>query len=149
MQLYLANNQYKKAKIVTNLLNSHWLKYVSISNDDKHVLLNVDNKVYQVPVSELNQNELLTTFKQEHLIYESKNPIISLDWLTNQNAAITTVINGNPELVVIQLSNKKKLKIDGRWAYGLKDSEHPELMYFIEQQSNILLIKPDTHPYNC
>lgn len=138
MQLYLANNQYKKAKIVTNLLNSHWLKYVSISNDDKHVLLNVDNKVYQVPVSELNQNELLTTFKQEHLIYESKNPIISLDWLTNQNAAITTVINGNPELVVIQLSNKKKLKIDGRWAYGLKDSEHPELMYFIEQQSNIL-----------
>ena len=39
---------------------------------------------------------------------------------------------------MIQLSNKKKLKIDGRWAYGLKDSEHPELMYFIEQQSNIL-----------
>ncbi|XQW85307.1 winged helix-turn-helix domain-containing protein [Thalassotalea piscium] len=145
MQLYLANSHYKKAKIVTNLLNSHWLKYISISDDDKHVLLNVDNKVYQIPVGELNQNELLTAFKQEHLIYESKNPIISLDWLTNQSAAITTVINGTPELVVIQGYNKKKLIFDGRWAYGLKDSEQPELMYFIEQQSNILY-KADYSP---
>ncbi|ASP47054.1 winged helix-turn-helix domain-containing protein [Cognaticolwellia beringensis] len=138
MQLYLANNQYQQAKVVTNLLNSHWLKYVSISEDDKHVLLNVDNKVYQVPISELNPNEPLTAFKSEHLIYESKNPIISLDWLTSQGVAITRVINGNPELVVIQVSNNKKLKFDGRWAYGLMDNEQLELIYFIEQQSNLL-----------
>lgn len=138
MQLYLANNQYKQAKVVTNLLTSHSIKYVSIAEDDKHVLLNVDNKVYQVPISELNPNEPLIAFKQEHLIYESKNPIISLDWLSSESAAITVVPNGNPELVITQLSSNNKLNIDGKWAYGLKDSEQPELMYFIEQQSNAL-----------
>lgn len=138
MQLYIANNQNKKARIVTNLLNAHSLKYVSISQDDKQILLNVDNKVYQIPINELNQHQLLTTFKQEHLLYESKNPIIALDWLTSQSAAITTVINGEPELIVVQPSNKKTLRLDGRWAYGLKDTEHPEILYFIEQQSNVL-----------
>lgn len=138
MQLYLANSHYNKAQIVTNLPNSHWLKYISISEDDKHVLLNVDNKVYQISISDLNPNELLTAFKQEHLIYESKNPIISLEWITNQNAAITTVINGTPELVITQESNKKNLIFDRKWAYGLKDSEQPEFMYFIEQKSNAL-----------
>lgn len=138
MQLYLANNQYKQAKVVTNLPNSHWLKYVAISEDDKHALLNVDNKVYQVPISELCPNKPLTAFKSKHLIYESKNPIIALDWLTSQSVAITQVVNGTPELVVVQLSNNKKLKLDGRWAYGLKDNEQPELVYFIEQQSNAL-----------
>lgn len=137
-QLYLANNQNKKANIVTSLLKSHSIRYLAVSEYDKHLLLNVDNKVYLVPIYELNQNELLTEFKQEHLLYESQNPIISLDWLTNQSAAITTVINGTPEMVVIQVSNKKKLKFDGRWAYGLMDNEKPELRYFIEQQSNHL-----------
>ncbi|WP_105188906.1 winged helix-turn-helix domain-containing protein [Pseudoalteromonas sp. T1lg48] len=138
MQLYLVNNQYNQAKVVTNLPNSHWLKYVSISEEDKNVLLNVDNKVYLVPISELDPNKPLTAFKEELLIYESKNPIISLDWLTSQSAAITHVINGTPELVVVQLSNNKKVKFDGTWAYGLKDSEQPELVYFIEQHSNVL-----------
>ena len=138
MQLYLANNQNKKANIITSLLKSHSIRYLAVSEDDKHLLLNVDNKVYLVPVSELKQNKLLTEFNQEHLLYESKNPIISLDFLTNQSAAITTVINGTPELVVIKASNKKKVKFYGRWAYGLKDNEQPELMYFIEQQSNLL-----------
>lgn len=138
MQLYLANNQYKQAKVVTNLPNSHWLKYVAISENDKHALLNVDNKVYQVHISELSPNKPLTAFKSKHLIYESKNPIIALDWLASQSVAITQVVNGNPELVVVQLSNNEKLKLDGRWAYGLKDNEQPELVYFIEQQSNAL-----------
>jgi Tol biopolymer transport system component len=138
MQLYLANSQYKYAKIVTNLLKSHRLKYVSISEDDKHVLLSADNKVYQIPVDGLNGSDLLTAFNQEHLVYESKDPIISLDWLSNKSVAITTVNNGNPELVTIQISNKKQVKLGGRWAYGLKDSEQPELMYLIEQQSNAL-----------
>ncbi len=138
MQLYLANSQYKHAKIVTNLLKSHWLKYVSISEDDKHVLLSADNKVYQIPVDGLNGSELLTAFNQEHLVYESKDPIISLDWLSNKSVAITTVNNGNPELVTIQISHKKQVKLGGRWAYGLKDSEQPGLMYLIEQQSNAL-----------
>ena len=137
-QLYLANNQNKKANIVTSLLKSHSIRYLAVSEDDKNFLLNVDNKVYLVPIYKLNQNELLTGFKQEHLLYESQSPIISLDWLTKQSAAITTVINGTPELVVIQVSNKKKLKFDGRWAYGLMDNEQPELIYFIEQQSNLL-----------
>lgn len=138
MQLYLANSESNKALIVTNLNNSYSLKHVSISEDDKHVLLNVDNKVYQVPISEFNPNEPLTTFKPEYLIYESQNPIISLDWLTDQSAAITRVVNGIPELVVVKLSDNKALKLDGRWAYGLKDSEQPEFMYFIERQSNVL-----------
>ncbi len=138
MQLYLANKHNKKANIITNLLKSHSIRHLAVSEDDKHLLLNVDNNVYLVPVSELKQNELFTEFNQEHLLYESKNPIISLDLLTSQSAAITTVINGTPELLVIKASNKKKVKFDGRWAYGLKDNEQPELMYFIEQQSNLL-----------
>ncbi|WP_448566472.1 winged helix-turn-helix domain-containing protein [Thalassotalea ganghwensis] len=138
LQLYLANSQYKQAQIVTNLQNSQWLKYLSISEDDRFVLLNVDNKVYQVSVSALNPNELLNAFKSEHLIYESKYPIISLDWLTSESVAITQVVNGNPELVIVQLPSNKTLKLDGRWAYGLKDSEQPNRLYFIEQQSNTL-----------
>ena len=150
MQLYLANNQYKQAKVVTNLLTSHSIKYVSISEDDKHVLLNVDNKIYRISITELNPNEPLIAFKQEHLVYESKNPIISLDWLSSESVAITVVPNGSPKLEVIQLSNNKKLKLDGRWAYGLKDIEQTELMYFIEQQSNALYqasyLPPDDSP---
>jgi len=138
MQLYLANSPYKKAKIATNLLKPHSLKYISISEDDKHILLNLDNKVYQIPVDELHNTELLTVFKKEHLMYESNSPIISLDWLTNQSVAITTVINGLPQLVVVQTSNKEQLKFEEKWSYGLKDSEQPEFMYFIEQQSNSL-----------
>ena len=138
MQLYLANNRNKEAKIVTNLLKPHSLRYISVSEDDKHILLSLDNNVYQIPVSELSSNDLPTVFKQDYLVYKSNSPVISLDWLTNLNVAITTVVNGIPKLVVVQVANKKQLNLGGRWAYGLMDSEHPEFMYFIEQQTNAL-----------
>lgn len=137
-QLYLGRYDVKQAEIVTNFSQSHWLDYMAVSADDQSVLLNADNKVYLLPISDLNETSPLTILKQEYLVFTSEQPIISLDWLTKNAVAITTVNNGIPELMVVNLLNNKVQQLNGNWAYGLTDSQHPEYNYLIEQQSNIL-----------
>ncbi|WP_339720699.1 winged helix-turn-helix domain-containing protein [uncultured Paraglaciecola sp.] len=137
-QLYLGNYHTNKAEIVSNFSSSDWLGYMAISGDDKRVLLNVENKVYAIPTSDLSQLVPLTTLKPEHLIFTSNAPIISVDWLSIHDAAITKVKNGIPELVVISLQDNRVKEISGEWAYGLSDQQHPEYSYFIERRSNAL-----------
>ncbi len=137
-QLYLGRYDTKQAEIVTNFSQAHWLDYMSVSIDDQSVLLNVNNKIYLLPVSTLDENSPLTTLKQEHLIFTSEHPIISLDWLSKNGVAITNVNNGIPELIIVNLHNSKVEQLNGKWAYGLSDSQHPEYNYLIEQQSNTL-----------
>ena len=137
-QLYLGHYDANQAEIVTNFSQSYWLSYMTVSADDQSVLLNVDNEVYLLPISALNEVNPLTTLKQENLIFTSEHPIISLNWLTKNGVAITTVINGIPELMVVNLFNNKVQQLKGKWAYGLTDSQHPQYNYLIEQQSNIL-----------
>jgi|GEM_PF-288797 len=137
-QLYLGRYDTKQAKIVSNFSQSHWLDYIAVSADDKRVLLNTGNEVYLLPISTLNEVNPLTTLKKEHLIFTSGQPIISLDWLSKSAVAITTVSNGIPELMVVNLFNNKIQQLNGKWAYGLTDSQHPEYSYLVEQQSNAL-----------
>lgn len=137
-QLYLAGYNEKQAKIVTNFVQSHWLGNVIVSADDKSILLNVDNKIYQIPTSELNVIHPLTSLQNEHLVYTSQSPIISIDWLTPTSFAVTVVDNGNPELMVVSLTNQTAGQMNNRWAYGLSDSEQTDHIYFIEQHSNKL-----------
>jgi DNA-binding winged helix-turn-helix (wHTH) protein/Tol biopolymer transport system component len=137
-QLYLKHYDAKQAEIVTNFSQSLWLDYIAVSADDQNVLLNVGNEVYFFPVQTLNGVSPLTALKQKHLIFTSEHPIISLDWLTKSGAAITTVNNGIPELIVVKLTDNKVQQLKGKWSYGLTDEQHPEYSYFIEQQSNTL-----------
>jgi DNA-binding winged helix-turn-helix (wHTH) protein len=137
-QLYLGRYDAKKAEIVTNFSQSHWLGYMAVSADDQSVLLNANNEVYLLPISTLNEANPLTALKHKNLIFTSEHPIISVDWLTKSSVAITTVNNGIPELIVVNLFDNKVQQLNGNWAYGLTDSQHPEYSYLIEQQSNAL-----------
>lgn len=137
-QLYLGRYDVKQAEIVTNFSQSHWIEYMAVSADDQSLLLSADNKVYLLPITALNGMVPLTTLKKKHLIFTSEHPIIALDWLSSSGAAITTVNNGIPELMVVNLSDNKIQSLIGKWAYGLTDSQHPEYNYLIEQQSNTL-----------
>jgi DNA-binding winged helix-turn-helix (wHTH) protein/Tol biopolymer transport system component len=137
-QLYLGSYDVKQAEIVTNFSQAHRLDYMAVSTDDQSVLLNANNKVYLLPISTLNDHNPITRFKKEHLIFTSEHPIISLDWLSKSAVAITNVNNGIPELMVVNLLENKVEQLNGKWAYGLTDSQHPEYNYLIEQQSNTL-----------
>jgi DNA-binding winged helix-turn-helix (wHTH) protein len=137
-QLYLGHYDTKQAEIVTNFSQDHWLGYMAMSANDQSILLSAENEVYLIPISYLNGIDPLTTLKQEHLIFTSEQPIISLDWLTKKSVAITTVNNGIPELKTVDLVNNKVQQLKGKWAYGLTDSQHPEYTYLIEQQTNAL-----------
>lgn len=137
-QLYLGRFDAKQTEIVTNFSQSHWLNYMTLSVDDQSVLISAGNEVYLLPISSLNEMNPLTTLKQEHLIFTSEHPIISLDWLTKNGVAITTVSNGMPELLIVNLIENKVQQLNGKWAYGLTDSKHSEYNYLIDQQSNTL-----------
>ena len=137
-QLYLGRYDVKQVDIVTNFSQSHWLGYMAVSADDQSVLINAGNEIYLLPISTLNEMNPLTTLRQEHLIFTSEYPIISLDWLTKNGVAITTVINGIPELIFVNLFDNKVQQLKGKWAYGLTDNLNPEYNYLIEQQSNTL-----------
>lgn len=137
-QLYLGRFDAKQTEIVTNFSQSHWLNYMTVSVDDQSVLISAGNEVYLLPISYLNEMNPLTMLKQEHRIFTSEHPIISLDWLTKDGVAITTVSNGIPELLVVNLLNNEVQQLNGKWAYGLTDSEHSEYNYLIDQQSNTL-----------
>jgi Tol biopolymer transport system component len=137
-QLYLGSFGSEQAEIVTNFSQSHWFGYMSLSADDQNVLVSASNKVYLLPISSLNEMIPLTTLKQEYLIFTSEDPIISLDWLTKNGVAITTIIKGIPKLIVVNLNDNKPQQLNGKWAYGLSDWQHPKYNYLIDQQSNTL-----------
>jgi len=137
-QVYLASYGTKQAKIVTNFSKSYWLDYVAISADDQRVLLNTGNEVYLLPINILSDVSPLKNLKQEHLIFTSEQPIISLDWLSKTGIAITIIKNGIPELKIVNLLNKKLHQLNGKWSYGFSDNKDPEFSYLIEQQSNIV-----------
>ena len=137
-QLYLGRFDAKQTEIVTNFSQSHWLNYMTVSVDDQSVLISAGNEVYLLPIGSLNEMNPLTTLKQEHLIFTSEYPITSLDWLTENGVAITTVSNGIPELLIVNLIDNKVQQLNGKWAYGLTDSKHSEYNYLIDQQSNTL-----------
>ncbi|MEP3925716.1 MAG: hypothetical protein ABJM37_08495, partial [Gilvibacter sp.] len=127
-----------QAKIVTNFSKAHWLGYLVVAADDKSVLLNVDNKVYQLSIKQLNVDHPLNSIADAQLVYSSQSPIIAIDWLTTDKVAVTAVKNANPELVIINLSDKTLEQIKGLWAYGLSDSAQPQQSFLIEQHSNQL-----------
>lgn len=137
-QLYLADYNKKQAKIVTNFSEAHWLGYLVVAADDKSILLNVDNKVYQLAINQLDVNHPLTSLEGAQLVYTSQSPIIAIDWLTSDKVAVTAVNYANPELVIINLPDLTIEQLKGQWAYGLSDSTQPQLSYLIEQQSNQL-----------
>lgn len=138
MQLYLVNDKGDEAKIVTNFSQSHSLGYISISPDDKSVLLTLDEKVYLLPLAELSGLKPMTLLKPEYLVFTSKDPIIAIDWQGAHRAALTAVHNGTPELITIELSDKKISGIPSDWAYGFTDIKRPAHFYVIKKQSNRL-----------
>lgn len=137
-QLYITGSGGELANIVTNFSQSHWLGYVRVSEDDNDILLNVDNMVYQLPASKLNERKPLTSLANEYLIYASQNPIISLDWLSKDHVAVTAVNNGTPELVIVNVAKGAIQNHQSRWAYGLSDREFPEGFYLVEKFTNRL-----------
>lgn len=137
-QLFLMPDDGTQAKIVTNFAQPYRLSYLAISSNDQQVLVNVGNKVYLIPTHDLNEHSPLTALKQKQRIFTSEHPIISIDWLSENVAAITAVKNGTPGLIVVNVRNRKAQQLNGKWAYGLTDNKHPEYYYLIEQQSNIL-----------
>ena len=137
-QLYLGQYKANKAEIISNLSSFHWMGYLAISADDSRILLNAENKVYLIPISDLNKPDSLTTLKDEHIIFTSIEPIIAVDWLSENKAAITSVNSGIPTLRVVNLLDNKIQATSGKWAYGLTDQQHPEYHYYIEQRSNTL-----------
>ncbi|WP_042143223.1 MULTISPECIES: winged helix-turn-helix domain-containing protein [unclassified Pseudoalteromonas] len=137
-QLYLGRQDINHAQIVTNFSKLLSLNYLSISADDQSILINIENKVYHIPISDLNTLDPVKELNKEQLIFTSEHPIISLDWLTKNGAAITIVKNGTPELKLINLANNKEVKLKGKWAYGKRDSQHLDYSYLIEQYTNAL-----------
>ena len=86
-QLYLGRYDRNQAEIVTNFTKPLWLNTLAISGDDKSILLHIENEIYNIPTSDLDEHKPLMYLKKEHLIFTSKYPIISLDWLTKEDAA--------------------------------------------------------------
>ena len=137
-QLYLGGQDIQHAQIVTNFSELLSLNYLSLSADDQSILINIEDKVYHISISDLNTFDPVKEINKEQLIFTSEHPIISLDWLTKNGAAITIVKNGTPELKLINLANNKEVKLEGKWAYGKRDSQHLEYSYLIEQHTNAL-----------
>lgn len=138
MQLYLGNDHDGVAKIVTNFPQSYSLGYISIAPDDQSVLLTLDEKVYLLPIVELSGVKPMTLLKQEYLLYTSEVPIISVDWQGINGAAITIVKNGTPQLIIVDLFDKKIKSLPGKWAYGITDIKQLDYFYIVEQQTNRL-----------
>ncbi|MBU2970811.1 winged helix-turn-helix domain-containing protein [Pseudoalteromonas sp. C2R02] len=137
-QLYLGRQNTHHAQIVTNFSELLPLNYLSLSADDQSILINIEDKVYHISISDLNTFDPAKEVKKEQLIFTSEHPIISLDWLTTNSAAITIVKNGTPELKLINLANNREVKLEGKWAYGIRDSKHLVYSYLIEQHTNAL-----------
>lgn len=137
-QIYLASERDKQAKIATQFNQTLSINHVSLSHDDTKVLINIENKVYLVPVSRLSPASPVLEFKESELIYTSKSPIIATDWLGQNAIAITAVENGTPKLIAIDESSRKVIPMGNRWAYGLSDATEQNVIYLIEQESHLL-----------
>lgn len=137
-QLYLGSYHSEEPVTLTKFNIPYSLGYLALSADDQHLLISMNDKVYHLPIAELIEASPFTSFSDKHLLYTSEKPIISLDWFGTDKAAITVVDNGNPELIVVNLSGHEIESRDGNWAYGLTDSEVQNGVYVIEQQSNAL-----------
>jgi DNA-binding winged helix-turn-helix (wHTH) protein/Tol biopolymer transport system component len=140
-QIYLGGYDSDKAQIVTNFSDSQRIQYLTISGDDEQVLLNVENKVFLISTSELDDQQSITSLAKENLIFTSNAPIIALDWFSQTQAAITVVDYGIPKLMVVNLLNNKVQNLDGEWSYGLYDQQTAGDSYLIEKGSNALFKK--------
>ena len=137
-QVYLADATQPYAHIVTNFPQAHSLSYLSLSGDDKNLLLNVENDVYLVPTSALAFEAPLSALPPEQRIYGAGNPIIALDWLTGTHIGITEVQDGVPRLRVLSINGSDTRSLSRRWGFGLRDVENPRYVYLIEQHSHKL-----------
>lgn len=140
-QLYMGRYNSNQANIVTNFPRSNALSYIAISADDKHVLLSMENEVYNIPANEFDGDQPLNALQPAQLIYASEYPIIWIDWLSAQHAAITFVKQGVPELKVVNVLNNTSgitLNAEGNWSYGMSDVLNPDVVYLVEQHTNRL-----------
>lgn len=137
-QIYLANESDQQAKVATQFNQTLSINHISLSHDDTKVLINVENKVYLLPVSRLSPASPMLKFKESELIYTSKSPIIATDWLGQNAIAITAVENGTPKLIAIDENSRKIIPMGNRWAYGLSDATEQNVIYLIEQESHLL-----------
>nr|WP_232848775.1 winged helix-turn-helix domain-containing protein [Bowmanella yangjiangensis] len=138
LQIYWGEYQSDQPQIVSNFVLSYSFGNLSISSDDKNILLSVDNKIYLVPTDDLSNVKHITSFKKENLVYKSNNPIIAIDWIGNEFIAVTLAKKGEPELVVLDLSGKRVTLPKGLWGYGLTDGEKTESYYLVDAESNFL-----------
>ena len=137
-QLFIGSFANEHVKIVTSFTESYSIGDISISPNDEHVLLSIEEKVYLLPTSELSGEHLMANIDADSLVYLSESPIIALDWLGAEKAAITVVKNGKPTLEVVELSEDRTQSSWSKWAYGLTDATKPDHWYVIEQHSNRL-----------
>lgn len=137
-QLFIGSFANEHVKIVTSFTESHSIGDISISPNDEHVLLSIEEKVYLLPISELSGEHLMANIDADSLVYLSESPIIALDWLGAEKAAITVVKNGKPTLEAVELSEDGTQSSWSKWAYGLTDATKPGHWYLIEQHSNRL-----------
>lgn len=142
-QIYLADYTSSTSTLLTHFTENYVVNYLVLSASNDSLLLSTGDNVFAIAMTHLTGKKSLTELSDEHRIFTSKAPIIAVSWFANNIAAITQVVNGTPELVLIDTSTKKPLALEGNWAYGFVDRFNGQDSYLIEKESN-LLVKIDS-----
>ncbi len=137
-QLYYGNYRTGGSSVISQLSDYMVFRFISISPDQKHLLLATYNRIWKLPLAELIDGTVTITALDEYQIFNGNAFIRALNWLSPSMISITKVHEGQKRLSLINVENNKTFELDKRWSYAVSDVNDNEEVFVVSSHDNAL-----------
>ncbi|NQZ21621.1 MAG: winged helix-turn-helix domain-containing protein [Colwellia sp.] len=137
-QLYYGNHLTGGSTVISQLSDYVVFRFISISPDQKHLLLATYNRIWKLPLAELIGGTVSITALDEYQILNGNDFIRALNWLSPAMISVTKEHDGKKRLSLINVENKNIYELDKRWSYAVSDTNKNEEVFLVSSHDNTL-----------
>jgi len=137
-QLYYGNYRTGGSSVISQLNEYVVFRFISISPDQKYLLLATYNRIWKLPLAELIDGSLTITALDEYQIFNGNAFIRALNWLSPSMISITKEHEGQKRLSIINVEKNKSFELDKRWSYAVSDVNDNEEVFVVSSHDNAL-----------
>jgi hypothetical protein len=137
-QLYYGNYRTGGSTVISQLNEYVVFRFISISPDQKHLLLATYNRIWKLPIAELIAGRVSVTALDGYQIFNGNGFIRALNWLSPTMISITKEYKGQKRLSLINVDNNMVFELDKRWAYAVSDISNNEEVFVVSSHDNTL-----------
>jgi len=137
-QLYYGNYRTGGSTVISQLNDYVVFRFMSISPDQKFLLLATYNRIWKLPLAEIIEGSVTINALDKYQIFNSDVFIRALNWLSSSVISITTEREIQKRLSLLDVETNKTFTLDKKWSYAVSDAKNDEEVFLVSNHDNSL-----------